>query len=322
MIIDGTDIEIPYDTPHAYRWDWRSQTVDRLAEADDDLREVCKDLYVQLYQTYKRMMCDDTFLALAREKPWDSAYESSPGLPAVIKACDISDTPEIADKLEALLLCPKLSFNDIGQALGMTSEAVSTYSRLFYDIRDEEGRVKEERGLRELMALKGAVDSQTCCKEPAGHWRIAAFESGHSVLFALWGWPVGGIVPEFTDIDIQVSLLKGAFKNLDYTTRRNLGADNNTLARLTQDIVTRFEKLRTSGIVSAKEHIPETHIIMKMLQKVGMRVAETSDEAEEAMNEKFEQALLKMNDNKNMDEDDGSDKNETLDQMRKQMEQI
>ena len=58
--------------------------------------------------------------------------------------------------------------------------------------------------------------------------------------------------------------------------------------------MSKFEKLREGGIVSSSDHIPETHVVMKMLQLIGMKVKDASDESKKEAADKLAVRLTQL----------------------------
>ena len=321
MVIHTTTVATPNDTPSAYDWDWRAKAVKAMLSEGVEVCAESSDNIIRLYKTYRLLMKKDDFRKIAENPHWDEAFDMFEGLPAVIKACRLEEQKETTQRIEALLLCENMSLGQIGEVFGLTAEVVETYSKLFYDVRDEQGFVRYAKGVREHLMLKGTKCQQKCSEDSAGHWRVLAFEGGHKVLFANWGWPADHIVPEFTDIDVQVNLLRGAYKNLESAVRLGRGINSSAVLSMTQDVVSRFEKLRKGGIVSATEHIPDSHIIMKVLQLIDLAPAEESEEALAEINEQLTDKLTTMNNNKDVAEEE-EEGNESMAGILEQMNNL
>ncbi len=282
----------PAESPHSYPWDWRDKLVRSFTKTTDH-HKLLGDFYVQLQRTFCRLMTKKIFKDLVESKDWDSNYDVPERLCSVARANDINNNDAIKARVEALLLCEDLTYFQIATLLNVESSAIKAYEKLFYNVRDEEGSLITSRTLLNTMVLKGAPTEQECSLDPSGHWRVVAFECGHKNLFALWGWQPGGVVPEFTDIDAQVSLLRGAYKGLE-TSMRIGNMDAKDLASITNGVMSKFEKLREGGIVSSSDHIPETHVVMKMLQLIGMKVKDASDESKKEAADKLAVRLTQL----------------------------
>jgi len=292
MYVSHEDVVTPVESPHAYPWDWRNTLV-RVLTTPTSLHQLSSDQYVQLQLAYCRLMQRDTFKKTAKKAGWSKKYDEQENLCSIIRANEINKDQEIRSRVDALLLCADLTYFQIATLLNVSASAVKAYEKLFYNVRSDEGELLTSHTLLHRMVLKGAQTEGECSLEPAGHWRVVAFESGHKNLFALWGWQPGGIVPEFTDIDAQVSLLRGAYKGLE-TSMRVGSMEAKDLASLTNNVMSKFEKLREGGIVSSSDHIPETHVVMKMLQLIGMKVRDASDASKQEAARKLETRLTQL----------------------------
>lgn len=299
-------INTPRDNRHQYDSDWRH----RVSKAMVDTGSVCReleddDVYAQTaYLRFSRSPeMADVFSDLAMDGHSDSLLMQVHAANAIYGTQGISVTK---DRIEALLLCPELTYQDIARAFNVEPTTIQRYERLFFNVRDHEGKMLPSKGLLDFFALKG-MPRLTETRDYAAHWRVVAFESGHAALLNLWGWPEGGIVPTFTDYEATRHLLRLAFSRVEEAFRTGQGLDSRTFGSIFESINAKFSEYREKGMLSGTDQMTEEHLILHVLELMAPELAAPSDESKDAKRQVLGDRLSSLKSSSGVDES-GSNK--------------
>lgn len=267
MRIGGVhDILTPGDSRHQYSTSWRHEVAKAIKDTGDAVSQGSADDDIYLQMTYLKYSENENISRAFMELELDQVNESP--LMVIHNANKIFSSIGsscTSARIDALLLCPDLTYADIARAYNQSVPTIRMYERLFFNVRDDEGRLKGSKGLVEYFANRGLPS----LRDPSDfrtHWRIVAFESGHGALLNLWGWPVGDIVPTFTDFESSSHLLRLVFRNVEGALRTGRGLDSKALSSIFSDIHHKFAEYRDKGMLSASEATSEEHLIIQLLE--------------------------------------------------------
>ena len=233
MQIDGYTIKTPYDRDDpgcAYDPDWRAQIATRWAANPaiiTPVHEFYNDEYITNYRTFLKnirqyddrgqplnrvpLNLGDKFLA------YQYAYNRS-----------LENSPEdLRTKLDALLLTC-VPYSVIAEDLGGTRtpvEYIRTYERLFFNIRDKQGRLDRSSFLRTRFAMPVGVTLSVSTPLVA-FWKMVGNFAGYDGLVRMWLWPgrhnefaketdMLGVMTHLAQNLIIQRLLMGTMNNFD-----------------------------------------------------------------------------------------------------------
>lgn len=181
MTVGGTVIVTPVDNPCQFDPDWRSSLAMAVcdnpsAPVDPEYRRYRNDPYVRRQVQY-----------LSSERTGRSVQGMAPVRVANLwaRGTSASDT---RFRLEPLLLTA-VPYDVI--ALDITgdvedADAIEAYEKLFFNIRDAEGRLSRSCQLRQWFAMpSGVVNEDT---PPEAMWRMIGALMGYDTLVAVWLW--------------------------------------------------------------------------------------------------------------------------------------
>jgi hypothetical protein len=163
----------------------------------------------------------------------------------------------------------------------MDSSVVKTFERLFYNIRDDEGRLKGNTGLVMYAALKG---SQRL--EPAGnanntntaYWRVLAFEGGYRSVFAEWGWPYKNDFPGYTVPEFTVDLMRDTYRYLGRNLKFQGHVDMRAVSQILTTLTGQLADMRKEGILSDKDKVDPNSLVIALLGLLApSRMIDTDD---------------------------------------------
>ena len=269
MIIGGTrDVISPSESPYAYSAEWRHEAACALKETGD----ICSlladdDVFAQM--KYLTMMEDREL------EGWDETLLSDKSdtgqMRAIVEANNLYSSPGTSytkDRIEALLLCPELDYTLIARAFGVAPESIEMYQKLFYNIRDDDGKLFGRKGFLIYCALKGAQVFLPTADIPATntcYWRVLAFEGGYKPLYSIWGWTNDEELPEPSISDMAVDMLRNVYRHLDRTLRFNPHLDIKAIAQILSTLSEQLAELRKEGILSDKEVVTEKSMILQFI---------------------------------------------------------
>lgn len=179
---DRAVIVTPIDNPCQYDPDWRSALASALVESpgariDPDYARYRRDPWVRAQVAY--LSSDRAKVPLVR----DTMQTRLANLWA--QGTSLSDA---RFRLEPLLLTSVdyevISLDIAGS--GMYRKAVETYERLFFNIRDDDGRISKSCQLKQYFAMpSGEIDENT---PPEAMWKMIGALMGYDTLVNLWLW--------------------------------------------------------------------------------------------------------------------------------------
>ena len=181
MQLGNTTVYTPYDDDPGvnYEPDWRHQAA-KIWNSRQGI--ICKNHKLANDRYVSRQ---HHFLKNNRRTPLGIDYR--PYLFAFMRYDD--DTIEaMKPRLEALLLTA-VPYSVIAQDLGdrLTEEDIRTYERVYFNVRDERGRLNESCYLRTRFAMPVGADLNETSPIPV-LWKVTANVFGYTGLVRLWKW--------------------------------------------------------------------------------------------------------------------------------------
>ena len=182
MTVGSTVVVTPVDNPCQFDPDWRASVaqafVDNPSErVDPEYLRYRSDKYVRLQMQFLR-------------NQRSGSRNTGSLLPVRIanlwaQGTSVSDT---RFRLDPLLLTP-VSYDVIALDItgdGADRDAVEAYEKLFFNIRDPEGRLNKSCQLRQWFAMPdGIVDNNT---PPEAMWKVVGALMGYDTLVGMWLW--------------------------------------------------------------------------------------------------------------------------------------
>ena len=277
-LVVAYSINTPSDHPHQFDPDWRHRVAKAMADTGIVTREMADDdVYAQT--VYLKQSRDPTLSEILDDMVMDG--NAAAPITQVATANSIYCAQGITvtkDRIEALLLCPELTYQDIARAFNLSPAVIQRYERLFFNVRDREGKILGFKGVLDYIALKG-MPKLTDVSDSAAHWRVVAFESGHAALLNMWGWPEGDIVPTFTDYEATRHLLRLSFVKIEEAFRTGRGLDSRTFGSIFESINSQFSTYREKGMLSGAETMSPDHFILQVLELMAPELMLPTDES-------------------------------------------
>ena len=298
MEINGHNVKTPMDHPWDFDPDWRNE----LAKCTVDgamIGHLCgHDEYISWQVEFLRAVSDPDNGVLKRyeDLPFNKRG-SCPERRAVLMAHKLYNSTGahcLRDKVDAMLLCPELSINDIANVLSSQRAHadpfdLQVYEKLYFNIRDEHGKVDEGCWLRELFATNGIP--VLARQDLTTYWRVLAFQGGHRLLFSRWEWPVTTL--QDTEAERRLALTRNAFCALEERTRFG-DINNRDLVALYGHLQTEMMELRKQGLIGGTGVgvEGEMSLLLEILQAAGPKMilpdASKLAEKEQAVKDKVE----------------------------------
>lgn len=268
MIIGTVEIRTPQEYPWSYDADWRHKLCVARRESDVlPLIPIPNDMIMQYQARYLAEVEEEEFDDRATRlmmTPGPNKYK------AIIRANRIYGSTGqslIKNRIEAMLLCPELNFELIAEALNTSMEDIQAYERLFFNARDNEGKLITSIGVREYLALRGGQDVQSPADTDMYHRKVA-FEGGAKALYNMWAWhdPTGRIETTLNEVDMYRMVMPHIYKLLDQRLRFDVAVDGRTLALLVDSTRAAFADLRRSGMLSDSDSVGSEEFSLQLLK--------------------------------------------------------
>lgn len=183
MKVNGTVVVTPMDNPGQYDPDWRNSLARAMAESpepfDPAYARYRLDPWVRRQAGYLRAVGRNA--RLTREQ-------------SCLRLADMwfqgSHVSDVRFRLEPLLLTP-VSYRVIAlDILGSDEDddlfAVEAYEKVYFNIRDKDGRLSRSCQLRQYFALPGGQFDQDT--PPEMMWRMIGSLLGYDTLVSIWLW--------------------------------------------------------------------------------------------------------------------------------------
>lgn len=286
MQIASAEVFTPFDKAYAYDMSWRHEAAIALGGGSggkDIVHTLVADDYLFTQMKYLDLIQDDVFEDCLDSIIMDRETRNNV-LRDVAEANRIHQTTVMdhtSERLEAMLLCPEFDYAVIGREFGLMPGVVRAFEKLFFNIRDDEGKMLGCTGLLMYATLRGAVSfdgSEERNKSHPSHWRVLAFEGGYKPLYAIWGWKAKGDMTNLTFVDLTADMMRNTYRQMDKVLRFNDRIDVRALAQILTTLNQQFADLRKSGILSDKDEIDPNAMILEVIKLLAPeRLIETED---------------------------------------------
>lgn len=181
MRIDETVIVTPIDNPGQYDPDWRNSIaialLDSNARIDPVYARYRNDPWIRKQMAYLRAEARGTMLTREQQK-----------FRLASLWFQTSNPSDVRFRLEPLLLTAVdydvISLDILGSCDDL--EAIEIYEKMYFNIRDDNGRLKRSCQLKQYFALpSGQFDDHT---PPEQMWKMIGSLMGYDTLVAIWLW--------------------------------------------------------------------------------------------------------------------------------------
>lgn len=183
MRLNDTVIVTPVDNPGQYDPDWRSSIALGFMESDGRVDPVYaryrSDPWVRRQMAYLR--------AVQRGSPLTKEQ-------TLLRLASLwfqgSSVADVRFRLEPLLLTPVsykvIALDILGDEASEVGGAVEAYEKIYFNIRDDKGRLSRSCQLRQYFALpSGRFDQDT---PPEQMWKMIGSLMGYDTLVSVWLW--------------------------------------------------------------------------------------------------------------------------------------
>jgi hypothetical protein len=289
MQVAGQEIFTPHDTPYAYETEWRHKAACAMNKATSALPgSTCmsgagRDIFTPLLR-------DDLVFAQTQylyNSTTDPVFDlcASEGIFAQLhhanRVWQTTGRDFTMERISALLLCPEFSYRQIASRFDLDEKDVICFEKLFFNVRDEEGKLKGNTGVLQHAALKGAQQLEPAANRAStnsAYWRVLAFEGGYKSLFAAWGWPYEEDFPGFTVPEFTVNLMRSTYRYLDKELRFGERMDLRAVGQILTTLSGQLADMRKEGILSEKDKVDPDHLILAVLSLVApVRITDGTD---------------------------------------------
>lgn len=287
------DIATPDKYPNAYDVDWRNSIAKAVVDTDF-ITMYLRDTHVEDQVRYLSALDNP---GVAELITYDSVFGGDtfysffgPVLKANdIYAAGVDKGLDTRYKIEALLLCPEVTYDIIARLFDLSSDAVESYEKIFFNIRDEAGKLKSSKGVIEFFSVVGDPSQASTVL----NWKAIAFQQGFRGLMAYWNWPADELIPEFNDTDMALASIRLVYKCL--YDRLQVGAiDSKTLGQLFGDLNSKFDSMRDRGLMSDAESIGEEHLMLRILECITPELAEIEGDRQKVIGANLKSKLQQM----------------------------
>lgn len=184
MQIGNLTIVLPVDDPCAFEPSWRNSLAKaiidlrpKLSSVDSMYRKYFQDKYVQKYVKYLRA-----------ESAGRPLTEEQSHMRIALMWYENASPSGVRFRLEPLLLTGATMETIMLDISGGTVpvEVFTMYEKLFFNIRDEEGRLSKSCQLRQAFAMPSGDDLHDA--DSTEIWKAIAALMGYDVLMSVWMW--------------------------------------------------------------------------------------------------------------------------------------
>lgn len=273
MRIGGEDIATPKDSPYAYDTAWRHNVARAMKLGGYSESDPFRDDDIFSYYNYLMLLDDDAAAYTLEDMATGSDKDEHGLFVDMTKAHNIYqglsggyyDTTK--EKIEALLLCPEMTYASIADYFNVDGDTVRMFEKLYYNVRDEDGLLLGGKGLLETCACIASIgdgDPEILIKD-AKHWRLLAFEGGHQALLYEWRWHGKDFNP-LQDIDTTASMVRQCYRKFSSIMRSGQNVDQRALASMAASLNEHLAKLQERGILSSKENINKDALLVEFIK--------------------------------------------------------
>ena len=293
MIENEKAISTPVDNVHYYDIDWRSKIAQEYVhEYEPTLWLTDSFIYEQV--NYLEAMSEPEIAELITDSLISESAEFEALFGPILKAnsiySSIGSEYSFKHRIEALLLCPETDYQFIGNLFCINGEVIETFEKLFYNIRDNKGKLLPQRGILEHFATFGAAITHKTDQPTL--WRLIAVRGGAAELLRFWGWDIAaeGIVSNIDDKQVALSSLRFIYTSvLDRILRNTL--DSKSFVQLLSDLNSKITDLRDKGLLSDQEEVTEDSLLIKIVQLTAPKLITFDEDAKRELEDKLEHKL-------------------------------
>jgi hypothetical protein len=289
--LDGylVDLKTPVESPYYFNPDWRHRVAMYMhsqsatggplrpwpAYPDEYIRHQLEALKVSssasqvLYNTYRTALRHGASLS---------------GMPVIAaQANEIfmqEDNGGLRTKLETLLLCPDLTIEEVAGNMSMDKFIVEYYNKVFYNIRNDEGQVREGRWISEFFITSGTtahIPAHSLQDDPASYFKHLAF-SGHSAMvFLEWNWPM----PKLPEVEMTQQIFRNTYNQVQQRTLSGNMSSKEMVALWggLQDAMAGF---RDQGLIEGNDALGQSEMLEIILEAMAPRPVTPSTEKMES----------------------------------------
>lgn len=271
-ISDKCQVATPIDSEEAYVTSWRHQVCVGMKKARKLHKVLRHDDILTKYLDYLHLI-DDPEFTKGFEHPEELDPATKRDFLPINKAFSIfRATAKVLtkEKLEALLLCPELTYESIGSEFNLKPEVIKAYQQLYFNVRDMEDKVLANKGVLEYCVLQGATKYTPIgldipgISEESILWRTIAFEGGHKPLFFDWRWHMN-TTSIMDDVEQMSALARDGYRSLGRALRMNQNVDQRGFMQLLTNLSEQLAQMRRDGILSNTEKVTEQSVLLKIV---------------------------------------------------------
>lgn len=266
MLIGNVEIRTPADYPWAYDPAWRHELA-KVMLVSQEVMPVAyhQDRSIQRQRMYLSKANGANFERYLSTILVSGMAHPMRGVALANRLFGSTGHGTNKDRVEALLLCPEMTYEHIGKYFDLRPEDVETYQILFFNCRDDEGKLRLPHGLMQYFATRNAASVQSAA-DYAANWRTFAFQGGSRMLFLEWKWPYDAEhVANFDEVELWSDLLPKVYQRIEERLRFDTGLDGRALADLANLVRQALADLRKEGIVSKDAGLDEDTGLMQVL---------------------------------------------------------
>jgi hypothetical protein len=273
MTISETwQVDTPLDSEEAYITSWRHQVCAGLKQERKLHRIIKSDDLLPKYMDYLSLIDDEEFL-LSFEDPSGLSPAVKRDFLAINKAYSIFKKASkvlTREKIEALLLCPELTYEGIAYEFNLNPDVIDMYERLYFNVRDTEHKVLANKGVLEYCVLQGNTGFAPVgldipgLSDKAALWRTIAFEGGHKPLYFDWRWHMSSTTI-MDDVEQMSALARDGYRALGRALRMNQQVDQRGFMQLLTNLSDQLAQLRRDGILSNSEKVTEQSVLLQIV---------------------------------------------------------
>lgn len=284
MEVANSTIRTPFDYPHSYQVDWRHELALHMEDIREEGTPCPADEMIRCQSKYLKDLDDPiigsrlefvTFSRRAKDNLRAHIHHAN----TIYRASGQEGLEVLKDKLEALLLCAELGYEQIGRFLNIEKEVVQVYERLFYHVRDDEGCTLVSPWLREYFATQGAA-LPTEEGEHGAYWKLIAVQGGFRVLYQMWGWTPESVEDseEFPEKEAAMMMMRQLLSSMDQRVRFDR-LDPRSLVQFYDVFQNSLSDMRERGLIATETAVTEDDLAFHFLSLLQPSMRELDESA-------------------------------------------
>jgi hypothetical protein len=154
---------------------------------------------------------------------------------------------------------------------------VETYQHLFFNCRDNDGKLMLSNGVAQYFATRNAVAAQSTA-DYATNWRTFAFQGGSRMLFLQWKWPYDKEhISGFSEVELWSDLLPKVYQRIEERLRFDFSMDGKSLIEAANLVRQALADLRKEGIVGKDAGLSNDETVVQFLAAMAPYVMRPSE---------------------------------------------